>query len=375
MAAELPRTATLAHADGSHIVVDGVRFDPDWLRDNCRCDACRIVQTDERRFMPWSIQQRSQAELVTVVDGEVIVMWSDGHRSTFGAQDWESIERAMTRGRIATRHWRRGDDISRFDHDTVLNDEHTRCEMFAAFARDGAAIMTGSPTVPGSIITTAKQLGIALVDSSLGFIFDVELDPDGFNIAYTAEALPPHNDNAQYTHPPSGQILAFLANETTGGDSVLVDGWTVLDRLRATDPAAFDVLCRVDVGHRQYSTEADAYSRNPLVVRRNDGGYRHLRFSNQLRQPLPFDHPDLAEWYRAYRLLGNIITDPENALTFRMNAGDSLLVNGYRVLHARTAFIPNGRRHLQDVYFNVDDIFGSLARMSGEAVDSMKAAR
>ena len=26
----------------------------DWLRDNCLCHDCRIVQTDERRWRPWS---------------------------------------------------------------------------------------------------------------------------------------------------------------------------------------------------------------------------------------------------------------------------------------------------------------------------------
>ena len=29
-------------------------FLPDWLRDNCQCNECRIVQTDERRWQPWS---------------------------------------------------------------------------------------------------------------------------------------------------------------------------------------------------------------------------------------------------------------------------------------------------------------------------------
>ena len=49
---------------------------------------------------------------------------------------------------------------------------------------------------------------MTLRDSSLGLIFDVKLDPAGYNIAFTAEEVPPHNDNAQYTHPPSGQVLA-----------------------------------------------------------------------------------------------------------------------------------------------------------------------
>ena len=58
-------------------------------------------------------------------------------------------------------------------------------------------------------------------------------------------------------------------------------------------------------------------------------------------------------------------------MSFRLSAGDTLFVNGYRVLHARTAYQPDGPRHLQDVYFEMDDVFGHLARMSGEATNAM----
>ena len=70
-------------------------------------------------------------------------------------------------------------------------------------------------------------------------------------------------------------------------------------------------------------------------------------------------------------MLGAAIADPANHVSFRLSAGDTLFVNGYRVLHARTAYQPDGPRHLQDVYFEMDDVFGHLARMSGEATNAM----
>ena len=48
---------TAARPTDAGIVVtftDGsATFLPDWLRDNCQCNECRIVQTDERRWQPW----------------------------------------------------------------------------------------------------------------------------------------------------------------------------------------------------------------------------------------------------------------------------------------------------------------------------------
>ena len=348
-------------------------FLPDWLRDNCQCHECRIVQTDERRWRPWTQPAAPVVDSVEVADGRLQIGWVGGHRSTFGPADWDKIRTTGARGAWTARLWIGGYEVERFDHHQCVADPVTRRGMFEAFRRDGAVVVTGSPTTPGTVLDLLRSLGITLRDSSLGLIFDVKLDPAGYNIAFTAEEVPPHNDNAQYTHPPSGQVLAMLVNQTEGGDSVVVDGWSILDGLQREHPEAIDVLARVEVGFRQYSTEADAFTRAPLVVRDRFGRFIHLRFSNQLMQPLAFDDSDLADWYQAYRLLGAAIADPANHVSFRLSAGDTLFVNGYRVLHARTAYQPDGPRHLQDVYFDVDDIFGHLARMSGEATNAMVA--
>ncbi len=348
-----------------------VSLDGDWLRDNCPCDECRIVQTDERRWQPWLVPEPARVASSSVADGALRVTWTSGHESTYPAGIWTRIDRASRRGAYAANLWEAGHELERFDHDEAVADSVIRRQLFEAFMRDGAIVVTGAPTVPGTVIDFVRALGLTLRDSSLGLIFDVMVNPAGFNVAYTSEYIPPHNDNAQYTEPPSGQVLAMLVNEATGGESVVVDGWSIVSKLERLDPSAVDVLSRVAVGHRQYSTTAEGFSRQPLVKRDANGAVSHLRFSNQLRQPFAFDHPDLAEWYRAYRLLGTMIADPANHVSFRLNAGDMLFVNGYRILHSRNAFQVDGPRHLQDVYFDVDDVVGNLARMTGEAQNAM----
>ena len=49
------RSAAMTDAGVVVEFTDGsATFLPDWLRDNCQCDQCRIVQTDERRWQPWT---------------------------------------------------------------------------------------------------------------------------------------------------------------------------------------------------------------------------------------------------------------------------------------------------------------------------------
>ena len=282
-----------AHMINAGILVEftdgSATFLPDWLRDNCLCHDCRILQTDERRWQPWSELTAPVVDAVEVVDGRLNVGWVGGHQSTFGSVDWDKIRITAARGGWKARLWSAGYELERFDHHQAIADQITRRGMFDALRRDGAVVVTDSPTEPGTVIQLLRSLGITLRDSSLGLIFDVKLDPAGYNIAFTAEEVPPHNDNAQYSHPPSGQVLAMLVNDAQGGNSVIVDGWSVLDQLNHEHPEAIDVLSKVEVGFRQYSTEADAFTRAPLVVRDRAGRFVHLRFSNQLMQPLAFD--------------------------------------------------------------------------------------
>jgi gamma-butyrobetaine dioxygenase len=345
-----------------------VVFNLDWLRDNCPCDSCRILQTDERRWQPWLDAQRATVASLALTDNGLHITWSTGHESTFTDVAWKRIALASRRGGYTMNLWTAHYEVNRFDHDQVIADMVTRRQFLEAFRRDGVVIVTGSPTAPGSCINFLGAVGITLRDSSLGLIFDVKLDPAGYNVAFTAEALPPHNDNAQSTNPPSGQVLAMLVNDATGGHNIIVDGFSVVSQL---PPAAVEVLSRVAVGFRQYSSQAEGFTRQPLIERDREGRCTHLRFSNQLMQPLPFDDPDLAAWYDAYRLLGAAISDPANHVTFRLDAGDTLIVNNHRVLHAREAFVPDGPRHLQDIYFDADDVIGLLARMTGEANNDM----
>jgi gamma-butyrobetaine dioxygenase len=369
-------TAASIAADGRRVAVtfDGgsAEFAAVWLRDQCPCEACRILQTDERRRQPWT-EAVPRAASVDVTDGRLVVAWAEGHRSAFDRAAFAAIETATKRGEFEQRLWTAADDLEHFDHDATLADDVTRRQWYEAFMRDGALVVTNAPCTPGAVEPFMRALGIVPREFALGRIFDIVRDPKGFNIAYTDEQVPPHDDFSNYTHPPSGQVLAMLANDATGGESYVVDGFQVLARLAEIDPAAVDVLARVPVGFRQYSATADAFTRAPLVRRDRDGRFSHLRFSNQLMQPLAWDDPDVDAWYDAYRTLGAMLDDEANQVVFRLEAGMWLFVQNHRVLHARKAYVPNGRRHLQDAYFDADEVTGAWARLTGEAVDAMQS--
>ena len=191
-------------------------------------------------------------------------------------------------------------------------------------------------------------------------------DPKGYNVAHTALELKPHSDLASYSWPPSLQLLHYISNGVTGGETVLVDGWNVLAELRREHPDAYDLLSGVSVPFKIYSATEDTYAEEPIIQHYPDGRMRVFRFSNQTMQPIRI-HPDRVEpFYDAYRKLGRLIAEDRFRVNVKLDGGDMLAVHNHRVLHGRLAFDPSsGDRHLQDLYMEWDDVMAKRRVLRG----------
>ncbi len=342
-----------------------VRLPLRWIRLECPCHDCRVGQTAERRWVPLDDTDFEPTAVTTGASG-IVVDWASGHRTTFSAE--------QLRASLATRDRARTDvrligltGPRRFEHDRVVADAGYRVEYLRFLRDEGAAILAGTPSVPGQLEHTLAALGLPVREMFDERIHDVVVDPQGYNIAHTTEALPPHSDFASYTHPPSGQVLHMLANECGGGDSILVDGWSVVEAMRVDEPVLVAALSEVAVGFRQFASRRESFARSPLVVLDPAGRVRAFRYSNQLMQPLEPEHPRFELWLDAYIALSRRLHDPANQYRFRLGDGDALFVHGHRMLHARTAFVPDGRRHLQDAYYEFDDVLAVIDRLTGLA--------
>ncbi len=331
-----------------------------WLRDNCPCESCRVASTNEHRMLISSVPIDLEPVATTQVGDTVIVDWGD-HVSRYSADWMAMIATQVARAHPMPRSWRAGFEPSRVDM-AELDDRAATVAFLERFVTDGAAIITNTPTEPGSLVDIIRRWAPTL-EVPFALVHDVFVDPAGYNIAHTAEALPPHNDMASRKHPPSGQVLHMLVNDADGGDSIIVDGFAVLAQL---DEADLAVLSDVAVGFRQFSDTVETWATEPLVRRRSDGSFVSLRYSNQLLQPLDPANPTTASWYEAYHRLSTAMNDRANQTDFRLDGGDFLMLDAHRVLHGRAEFSPGtGQRHLQDVYFDSDDLRNELARLIG----------
>jgi len=322
-----------------------------WLRDNCQCDECRIIETQEKQFLLHTVPVDISPKSVEIKDEKVFVWWPDNHQSVIPLIQIEESGRPRYPER---KFWTSKFTPTRFDWSKFLNDEDTALEALKTFVSFGAIILKKAPKEPNSLEVLSKRLG-PIHETLFERIHNVSIEGYGYSVAHTSKEIPPHNDFASYKSQPSIQILHMLENECEGGDSIIVDGWEVVEDLRKDNPEYFNILKEFNVPFRQFDENNETYTVAPMINCSSDGSLESFRFSNHLMQMIDPSKEGVKNFYKAYHEASSRVLDSKYRSTFRLNAGEALIVASLRVLHGRESFVPSGKRYLQDAYFVYDN--------------------
>lgn len=225
----------------------------------------------------------------------------------------------------------------------------------AVLARDGAVILTDRGDDPETLVVAAAQL----LGGRLREIFGIRAQH-----GVDAAALDLHSDGATVTVDVHGRavrlrdpdedhlLMLCTAPAPRGGDSVLVDGYALVEALRTARPElhAFLTTCDVDF----FGAWADRPPSVPLaplvrgLVETTRRGRTAVRASS-LALPVPRE----PRWDEHVAHLDDyadvLATAQECAARFRLEAGELLVLDNYRFLHGRDAFSGPRRMHVLTV--------------------------
>jgi gamma-butyrobetaine dioxygenase len=337
------------------------RFHAIWLRDGCLCPACAHPGTGQRLLETGALPDGvalGSARLTST--GDVEVAWSDDHASVYPAA-WLRRHCYCDADRPGTRRresWRAGLPEARYAD--VVADPSALRDWLGAIDTYGFALLRGVPTVPGEVCRVAELFGYVR-ETNYGRLFDVRSVLNPNNLAYTGLGLSCHTDNPYRDPVPTLQLLHCLASSAEGGDTALVDGFEVAERLRSTRPDQFELLARVPIPFRFRDAEAELTAEHPVLTLSARGEVVAIRLNNRAKAPLAVA-PDLVEpYYAAYLAVVRMLESPAWQLRFTMEPGDLFIVDNLRMLHGRTAFSGAGRRHLQGCYADTDALRSRLA--------------
>ncbi len=352
------------------------RFHAQWLRDNAQDPATRSPANGQRL-----ITILDQPEAVTVaaaaLSGDHLnltfapenkavrfaVSWLERHvydRTGPREAGWTDavIERwdGSLKSRIPTLSW-----------DRARQDRGALARWLAAVRRLGFAVMTGLPVENGSLLKVASLFGYVR-ETNYGRWFDVRAEVNPTNLAYTNLGLQAHTDNPYRDPVPTLQLLACLENTVQGGDSVVVDGFMAVERLKREQPRHFEVLSAVPARFEFAGSQGVRLrAKRPIIELGPDGELLAIRFNNRsLAAVTDASYEEMADFYSAYRRFAELIEDDAMAVTFKLAPGELFIVDNTRVLHARRAFSGVGSRWLQGCYADRDGLLSTLAAIDEE---------
>ncbi len=355
---------------------DGTRsaFHHVWLRDNCPCPECRHPEAWERTLDTLDLPLDPRPAAVTAGD-RITITWDDGHVTSL-SREWlraHAYEPEARRARAASvTPWTAGAIAASpplVEWSAIATDPKERLRWLELIRDVGFAVVTGVPTEPGSVLEVARLISYVR-ETNFGLIFDVMSKPDPENLAYTAVKLNAHTDLPNREALMGLQLLHCLRHDAAGGDSILVDGFAAVARLRERHPAYYELLSSVPVGYRFQDDDNDIRWHAPVIGLDRHGHPAAVRFHHALLAPLDIDHELVPAFYRAYRLLAEALRSPDLEHRFRMRPGDCQVFDNRRVLHARGEFDPqSGTRHFQGCYVDYDDFRSRLRVLERDGAD------
>ena len=371
-----PPAGVVAMPDGRGVVLASggltATLHPQWLRDRT-IEPGQVDATNRQRlFTPRDLP----ADLAVVdchLEGDhLVVSFTDGHSARLAVESiarllgWEPdpeqppasepwFEPPAT---VPTADWagigwsdRGGDAAALID---LLDD----------FYRHGYVVLRGTPVEEGTVARVGERMGYVF-GQNFGRVFDVRVEPQPTDLAYTAVELLAHTDLPYRREPPGIQLLHCLVNEASGGESTMADGLAAALTLAAEAPSLHRALVEIEVDYR-YDMGTDTVVNTGHVLEYDrHGRFRGIRLNTKLDTPIPRPGVDLDAWYEGRRWLTDWLNDPEHRALFSLEPGDVLFMDNHRVLHGRAAFDQAaGRRHLQGCYIEHDgpDTLYRLAR-------------
>jgi len=162
-----------------------------------------------------------------------------------------------------------------------------------------------------------------------------------------------HTDGTYLSDANGYQIFHILQAAEDGGDSLLIDGVQVAEKMRKMSPKLFNILATTEVTWNYVkSTPPHMFHQytGPIFRLDNNGNIKQIRYNNYHRATMTgLSSENMDQFYAAYRLFTEMLNDPSNQLWVKLQPGNILFFDNWRVLHGRSSF--RGKRKLATGWF------------------------
>ena len=220
----------------------------------------------------------------------------------------------------------------------------------------GMARLTDTPSRDDFIETFATKVG-CIRSSNFGYVFSVESKPVPDSTANTMLPLGQHTDLPSRETPPGFQFLHCIINDSSGGESLLSDGLSLVEALRTEQPTVYQSLTTDEWVFMNRAQDADHRWIGPSIELPSANKPLTLRAFYPVRSMPYMSAECIAPAYAALKVFYDYTRDPRFTIRYRLNPGDLIVFDNRRVLHGRDEIIDDGERRLVGCYMDQDEVY------------------
>ena len=340
----------------------GIKLHSLWLRERLIGEDFVDQNNLQRLYEPSLIDQSLSINDVIVDDKFLNITFSDGVKGKVNIDEiYDEINfiDSIPQKKI----WKKSDKLQVYDNNKIHQDKNNLIEMLRSFYEYGYVIIENTKSEENEVINFAEKLG-PVRTTNWGKLFNVISKPNPNDLAYTALELKSHSDNPYRKPVPGIQLLHCIANESTGGDSSLVDGFSVAEYLKENYEDFYKILTQTNVNFKFTDVDVILENKSKLIELDSDGNFKQISFSGRLDYVPLLNDKDLETFYKARKCMYELCNSDQFKIKFRLSKGMIAMFDNLRTLHGRTKFDPNtGFRHLQGCYIDHDSTEGKLRRL------------
>ncbi|MEP3246680.1 MAG: TauD/TfdA family dioxygenase [Sneathiella sp.] len=357
----------LSRADG-----EKVRFHDIWLRDNAPDPETRSTGNGQKLIKLADIPENISIREASLEGEQVMLRFSPEDKQVSFDQQWllkHRYDNRKSASRLQTWDASLQDTVPTGHFQDLALHSDALQKWLHDIDRLGFAKMTGGVAQSHALFDVIDLFGYVR-ETNYGRCFEVRTEVDPTNLAYTGLGLQAHTDNPYRDPVPTLQLLYCIENTVEGGDSLLVDGFRVAERMRAEKPDYFSMLSAFNA---RFCYEGEAgvslRSERPMIELNPNGDVIAVRFNNRSCASLvDIPYEKMQAYYAAYRYFAALVDDPEMAISFKLAPGEGFLVDNTRILHARTAYSGTGNRWFQGCYADKDGLLSTLASLENKGI-------
>tara|TARA_Y100000780_G_scaffold227921_1_gene244530 strand:+ start:123 stop:1277 length:1155 start_codon:yes stop_codon:yes gene_type:complete len=344
---------------------DGVadEFPTIWLLHACACEECGLSTKGVRQQRLTNYPARPVFAGVWVQDDTLHIDWGGEHRSTYSGK-WLRGHRLSESGRSERRPipqvW--GTDLTLPDlvsYEMVATDLYANLQMLESIRDRGFALLCD---VPAELSMTEEISAVIGKRRETNYgIYELKAKAKPEITGDMAVELTPHTDEMYRIDPPAITLFHVLLQSPIGGESILVDGLRLAQRLAEENPEALKTLCEIPARFHRELDEGRHFDIQAPIFRQDDSGtVTGIRLNDRCMAPVDATPTDTERFYDSLRPLLKIIYSGEEAVHIKIEAGQMLIFNNHRLLHGRSAFDSASGRHVRSVHVDLDEFYSRL---------------